>query len=263
MKRLQSRYWLDNQDVINLGDYITELLLQALGYKFVRYPHPEAANQGECLFCIGTTLCSRWIRDIPTPDRVVIWGAGYWGDEQVKALLPRLDIRMVRGPITRQFVGKDVPIGDPGLLLPLFFPASALRNQKVLAVPHCNNLAAYAKKERSLPGGTEICSCMVKKSNWWERAGMILAAEFVITNSLHTAILRQAYGLPWAFWLHRQDSWDKPVKWYDWFGSLGLPAPQPSRDLDGCRRWWETVGKFGQSPPLEPMLKVFPYPRNW
>jgi hypothetical protein len=80
--------------------------------------------------------------------------------------------------------------------------------------------------------------------------------KFVLTGSLHGAILAQAYGVPWAAY---DDGYvDVPEKWYDWADYLRIRIAFVS-DLRTGLDWWRATGHCGQLRDTAPLLAAFPY----
>jgi hypothetical protein len=90
----------------------------------------------------------------------------------------------------------------------------------------------------------------------WELVDLIAGASFVLTGSLHAAILAQVYGVPWAVF---DDGYiDFPPKWEDWCAYLGI-RPSYVKSLAEGRQWWNDVGVLGQIRGLRRLLASFPY----
>jgi len=92
----------------------------------------------------------------------------------------------------------------------------------------------------------------------WRAVERIAGAAFVLTGSLHGAILAQAYGVPWAAY---DDGYiDAPAKWQDWAAYLGVRLAFVA-DLAAGQQWWQSEGNRGALRDLEPLLAAFPYPQ--
>jgi hypothetical protein len=90
----------------------------------------------------------------------------------------------------------------------------------------------------------------------WDTVHRIAGASFVLTGSLHGAIIAQAYGVPWAAF--DDGCIDTPVKWRDWAEYLGISmAFTPT--LEAGRHWWTQEGRRGRIRDLVPLLASFPY----
>jgi hypothetical protein len=115
-------------------------------------------------------------------------------------------------------------------------------------------------------GCDELLSARVWQRGRWHRrtaatplevVDRIAGAGFVLTGALHGAIVAQAYGVPWAPWTGTRI--DCPAKWLDWAAYLDIEHAHVSDRRSG-EIWWERHGSSGQTLPLEPLLKAFPYP---
>jgi hypothetical protein len=85
---------------------------------------------------------------------------------------------------------------------------------------------------------------------------VIAGADFVLTGSLHGAILAQAYGIPWAAY---DDGYvDVPAKWLDWAAYLGIRI-QFVDSLRQGQQWWLAKGRHGRVRELDSLLQAFPY----
>jgi len=259
--KLQGRYWRDNEDIVNLGDYVTELLLQAFGYEYVSYPAPEpVANPGECLFAVGTLLDADWFQRVP--GKIVVWGSGYWGDPRFALRqLRNCRITAVRGPLTRRELNiREVAMGDPALLLPHFYALEREFHAPVLYVPHFHNYSEENIQQRlEATHADEFLSVRVRRSKCLTVLKRLVSAKFVLTNSLHAAILAQAYETPWALCLSGNDALNLPLKWLDWFEYLGTPLHAVPNLTEGLK-WWEHTGQHLAIPSLQPLATAFPYP---
>ena len=122
----------------------------------------------------------------------MIWGSGllrgkdrYWWSS-----LRKLDIRAVRGPLTRQALlknGYDCPeiYGDPAILMPLFYqPVDQVKRYAFRVVPHMVFGSAYPN----------VLS--PHTADWKAFIDGLVQSELVISSSLHGIILAEAYGVP-------------------------------------------------------------------
>lgn len=198
----------------------------------------------------------------------------------------------VRGPRTSEglHLSSRIALGDPALLLPYLIPLSAAPHGRTVAMPHCSRLTAMTASQRRIQTGCdEVLSPMVLRSpgdktfwrtsfkdlfgllksqtcygtrthNLWGVLGRIAGAGFVLTGSLHGAILSQAFGVPWA--AYHDGYMDAPAKWTDWAAYLGIDI-KLVRTLKDGRDWWQEHGSHGHIRDLMPLLESFPYgPHN-
>jgi len=280
-------YWLENAVVKNLGDYLAAIVLDALGYRCVNrgYPDPQVRNPGRCLLAIGSVLCNYTFGQIS--ESVDVWGCGWRGTPLSAAVVGRMQIHAVRGPRTATGLGlpANTPLGDPALLLPQLKAMSITHHGRTLVAPHFFRIDQIGAIQRcKLTGCDELLSIRVIGTPspglrilprglpemvraWvqlgipvrtaWQAIHRIAGAAFVLTGSLHGAILAQAYGVPWAAF---DDGYvDVPEKWYDWADYLGVQIRFVSTLAEGAQ-WWQTEGRNGAIRDLAPLLSAFPYP---
>ncbi|HWG42395.1 MAG TPA: Coenzyme F420 hydrogenase/dehydrogenase, beta subunit C-terminal domain [Gemmataceae bacterium] len=263
---LLSAYWRDHAEVVNFGDYITEILIHHFGYEFVSFT--QAASQvrlerfGPTLLIIGSLLDGFWPRRIRGPK--IIWGCGSHGDPNFIPLLSqeRFYFCAVRGPATARECGlpASMPLGDPGFTLPLFFPVNKKEEyNKVIYVPHWENMATGPGDAEKVKADLFV-SVMTKREDWWDRLTRIVSAKFVLTNSLHTMIVAQAYGVPWALTLPPNAKLNMPRKWEDVFEYLSIAGRvRAVQNYHEGLLWWDSVGRHARVRDLKPMLKAFPF----
>ncbi len=87
---------------------------------------------------------------------------------------------------------------------------------------------------------------------------MLAGAHFVLTGSLHGAILCQAYGTPWA--AYEDHGIDAPAKWQDLAALLDIDIALV-RTVAAGEAWWDRTGQWARPPELEPFRAAFPYPK--
>lgn len=185
-------------------------------------------------------------------DGDIVWGAGLHTSDAIKAR--RLDVRAVRGPLTRQILyrqwGIDCPevYGDPALLTPDLFPEWRPMPVKgrIGLVPHLKNRKKYC----DLP---DHIALILPTRRPEEVLPEILRCELIISGSLHGLIIAEAYGIP-ARWFP-DDGGEPEFKYHDYYASTGR-TPHPARSL----RHAEALG--GQLPGVMPektmLLGTFP-----
>ena len=242
-------------------------------------------NVGRCLLPIGSLLSNGQLSRIR--EAVDVWGCG-WGGERVDAQwLTNVNFHAVRGPRTvREFgLAPDIPLGDPALLLPKLCPHPIFAHKRTLVIPHflrTFEISSLARCQQS--GCDELLSTQVVRS-WlapqgilppealsllrakfqlgieiptpWQAIDRIAGASFVLTGSLHGAILAQAYGVPWA--AYNDGYVNLPEKWVDWGEYLGVPI-EFATTLEQGQQWWERSGQHGRVRPLYPLMAAFPLP---
>ena len=132
------------------------------------------------------------------------------------------DVRFwcVRGPVTAKLAGLDasMAITDGAILTPLVdgFPKAATGGGGTVMVPHHESL--------DYPGWDEVAArtgytLVDPRTPTRDVVAKLAAAELVLTESLHGAILADSYGVPWiAFSTLKTFS---GTKWVDWTMSIG------------------------------------------
>lgn len=285
--QLSGYYWREHALIGNLGDALTPLLLQGLGYNLVSQSATGARlhNPGRCLLVIGSLLAESNLAVLQSPADV--WGCGWRGVCLPAPVRDRLRIYAVRGPQTAAGLGlpATIPLGDPALLLPKLAPRPIAQHGRSVVVPHLHRTHCLAARARCrLTGCDEMVATQVfqrqgiGQAGWrrqalvlgklWLRQGVrlyttwsaierIAGARFVLTGSLHGAILAQAYGVPWAAY---DDGYiDVPSKWTDWAAYLGVQI-QFVTTLAAGQQWWQSTGQWGVVRDLNQLLAAFPYP---
>jgi hypothetical protein len=289
MDSLRCYYWGEDRPVVNLGDLLVPYILRALGYKCVPCrgrDAPHAVNPDRCLIVIGSLLTKRWVERIGCP--LDVWGCGWLG----KALAPSADADLrffaVRGPQTAAGLGlpPQIALGDPALLLPQLWPLKAVPHHRTVVIPHFSRLTAIRAAGRRKQTGCEtVLSPMVfrplrsqtlgsfrlsksagivgasalkgiRTHGFWHALRVIAGADFVLSGSLHGAILSQAFGVPWA--AYADGYLDAPAKWTDWAAYLGIDI-ELVQTIKGGREWWRDSGCHGRTRDLKPLLHAFPY----
>ena len=267
----------------NLGDALTPVVLAALGYRCVsRESRQPVVNGDRCLFAAGSLLDDRFLGLVE--GTVDVWGSGATGTQIAPDHRARLRIHAVRGPLTAAALdlGGEVPLGDPALLLRDLRPPRRPAHGRTLVMPHFERAWSLSARRRRLQTGCEgVLSARVRARPSLSRrhlrslAGVararlalgiattsvdtaierIAGCGFLLTGSLHGAILAQAYGVPWAAF---DDGFvSMPFKWHDWGRYLGVRVGFVSTLAEGWD-WWRSQGRRGRLRDLEPLVGALP-----
>lgn len=228
---------------INFGDALFPLICQKIIGKPLKpvgrfYPFPKLLAGGSILHFAGWGDC--------------LWGVGL-RDSNLTTLPRFVDIRAVRGPITRAFIKKkkiscpDI-FGDPALLIPKLFPEWIKRPQlgRIGFVPHYRSQDQF----HNLPPHIK----MIRPTQSPEKVIQnILQCNLVISGSLHGIIVAEAFGIP-ARWLPDQNG-EPTLKFNDYYESTNRIAV-PARSLS------DAENRGGQSGivdfNLDALLASFP-----
>lgn len=179
---------------VNFGDYISLVLVERIvGHHIETSLGLQPPKHQQRLFAVGSILAK-------AADGDIIWGSGVSGKRLKKEdyhVKTHLDIRAVRGPLTRQFLIHTFNIpcpevyGDPALLFPFFFPEfkkSKKPKYEYIIIPHYTEQKLFPKKlYKNVVYPTEPWELVIKK---------ILDSKFVISSSLHGLIVAEAYKIP-------------------------------------------------------------------
>jgi hypothetical protein len=201
-------------EIHNFGDYLGPFIYQQVtgrDYQFttdLTKPH---------LMIAGSILQH-------ANSKTTVLGCGFGNATQKVTGKPKLKI--IRGPLSGKMLVEQGfkptwQLGDPGLVLPYIYNPTVEKQYKLLTVPHYVDFPHITVDHKvDLTGNIKG---IIRK---------ILAAEKVITSSLHGLIVAHAYGIP-ALWVEFSD---KVVgggfKFRDYFASVDL---KPYKPLD-CRQ---------------------------
>jgi succinoglycan biosynthesis protein ExoV len=150
----------------------------------------------------------------------------------------------VRGPISARVLGlePDAALTDGAILVPGTpgFPERATGDGATLVIPHFETIAHPGWDAVARLTGYEVLD---PRDDPAPVVARIARARLVLTESLHGAILADAYGVPWlAFGTSRNFG---ATKFVDWRASLGesftftpVPPPDASMQLQHGRPIW-------------------------
>jgi len=238
------------RDFINFGDKLAEVLVERIVGKKIAVNHKKRILNVKQLFAIGSVLSFAATND-------VVWGAAINGRllDKKYYFFSKLDVRALRGPLTRQYLIDNFGIvapeiyGDPALLFPYLFPEfqkSSNPSNDYIIIPHYSEEYLFPKEE--YPNAvypTEPWDVVIQK---------ILDSKFVISSSLHGLILAEAYGIP-ARQLYITDN-EPLFKYQDYYLGSGRMNFQPAISI-------EDALKMGGEPPiqcdLQKLMDVFPF----
>ena len=197
------------------------------------------------LFSVGSVLHY-------AADGDVVWGSGVNGKVPIdRYQFHSLDVRAVRGPLTRDFLrrrGVEVPeiYGDPALLLPDLIPE--LRRWAsdpafdVTYVPNLNDFRTR-RQRNALDPRSPLATCLER----------IARSRLVVGSSLHALIVAEALGIPAR---GIRSSVEHELKYADYYLGTGRGNFALAGSVD------EAI-EMGGEPPLDwsasDLLRAFPY----
>jgi pyruvyltransferase len=234
-------YWWQSNPP-NFGDHLSKIIVEKMLGRPVT--HGSLKSQDQLLFAAGSIL--HYARDGD-----VIWGSGFRENPLEENRFHRIDVRAVRGPVTRNYLlqmGIPCPevYGDPAVLTAYLFPE--FKKEKpvydYIIIPNIGEKDCFTLyKNVVLP--IEPWDVIIKK---------MLKSRLVISSSLHGIIVAESYGVPARLlkmtWLERL------IKYEDYYQSTGRP------DFKYATSVQEALQMGGEKPAvidLQPILNSFPY----
>lgn len=199
-KRKLKSYWWRGEGFTNFGDEIGHLILEKLGYEIEWAPVTEAD-----IVTTGTVLN---VANFHCKQDLAVWGSGLGNPADIS----RFRILALRGQLTAQ--GMDVPLGDPALLVPRFWPPYPKR-YKIGLVRHYVDQTEYPFEAEEIDPTLPVDEVLKKISQ----------CDFIVSSSLHGCIVAKAYGIPYMRLFH-PDVIAGDFKFTDFLTSLDRPLSQ-------------------------------------
>lgn len=197
----------------NFGDDLNAWLWDEL------LPGFRDMDPGVTLVGVGTILNKDL--DLPSTKKLVVGsGCGYGN-------LPEFDdedgwdIRCVRGPKTAKQLGLDPELGvlDPAMMIPLLpeFAGIEKSADSVIFIPHHSTAERHPWSDVLRGSGIDFTS---PRGEAKEVIRKIAGARLVLAESMHAAILADAFRTPWVP-VSLSDTFNH-FKWNDFAQSLGI-----------------------------------------
>lgn len=211
----------------NFGDLLTPILYQKIhGTPLCRLSRGGGSSiraPRKWLLGVGSIFTHRCL------DGAMVWGTGYIPKGDIQGTPAA--IRCLRGPLTAEALTKNgVPIttnvfGDPGLVLPKFFPPANERVYEFGVVPHLEDLDHPAVQSLKEYPGCKVVNLGRPPKVVIEE---ITSCERILSSSLHGLVAADAYGIP-SLWIELSDKvWGNGFKFYDYYESLGVRNVKPT-----------------------------------
>ena len=194
------------------------------------------------LIGVGSILNTRIL---PESARYLVLGSGSgFGELPDVADASRWDVRFVRGPMTARNLGLDATASatDPAAMISRLPDFASAERSGTAFIPHCHSDASrfYAWPRICEAAGLAYISPRADSATVIRAIGR---AERVITESMHGAIMADAFRIPWLP-VAQLDTFNY-FKWQDWAASLKLdisiarlPAVQTLRPKHAGLRSW-------------------------
>ncbi len=246
------RYWRPLDGRRNFGDelgrVVTTLMLARQGLTV------EDESRRSChLLSVGSILHF-------AQDGDVVWGSGRNGKiDADKHLCRELDVRAVRGPLTRAFLtecGVACPeiYGDPALLLPGLLPLRrAEPKHEIGFVPNLNDLRhGVVMPDEIARLGMHLISPYLP---WRQAIEQILSCRAIVSSSLHGVVIAEAYGIDAC--LVKLSEHELPFKYQDYFAGTQRPDQYIADTIEAARSALGTLPRLSFDP--KPLMEAFPY----
>ncbi|WP_189690564.1 polysaccharide pyruvyl transferase family protein [Pseudorhodoferax aquiterrae] len=238
--------WSPSSGHRNFGDHLARVLVTKI---LADHGHviEESVPAPRRLLTIGSVVHFGRTGD-------VVWGSGVNGKatDDTHHRYADLDVRAVRGPLTREFLmqrGIDVPeiYGDPALLLPHVFPGRfrADPRKRYAVVPNLHDLKKLQEEK--------VQHLVSPLDSWNNCVKQILQAELVISSSLHGIVIAEAYGIPARY--VRYTETEKPFKYNDYMMGTGRAEMEAAKSIEEAL---EMGGMAGPRFDPKPLLDAFP-----
>jgi pyruvyltransferase len=239
-------YYWQQPHFVNFGDFLSVKVVERMTNSPVRIYKKKPNFYEKKLLAIGSILYFAAEGD-------VIWGSGINGKKPNKSdySFSNLDIRAVRGPLTRQFLYDNFQIecpeiyGDPALLIPYLFPEFEKAPN-----PTYDHLIIIHFSETHLFPRCEDSNIVYATDPWNEVIQKILNSKFVISSSLHGVIVAEAFNIPAK--LLRITETEPPFKFIDYYAGTGRSSFQFATSV-------EEALAMGGEPPFECDLEALYY----
>lgn len=237
--RVNLDYWKESK---NLGDAISPLI--------VEHVLEEAGFSFEAEVCETRHLCAVGSVITAGAQDATIWGSGILNPKLLYRVKGRkLDVRAVRGPVTRALLmeyGYRVPAvyGDPAVFMSeIYQPKAEKKTHYYGFVIHKDGSARFGNVE-NLPRSHKFIE--IKTEDYRRFIDELTSVECVVSTSLHGIILAETYGVP-AILMMPECDFMKYEDWYEATGRSTYPIaeslsdldviePPPVPNLDGMRR---------------------------
>ena len=256
-------YWKKGQNIQNFGDYLSEY--------FVRYLFFGPAPIKHRFHLIGSVISEDYIIsklqepvDSAPGGKTVFWGCGLRNKNNLpEALRERAIILAVRGPLSRDALElpNTVPAADPALVLPFIYRPTIDESyeNKCVCMPHFHD----KRTDEELLSASG-CDAIIRPNMTPELREIekiidsLFSAKFVLTASLHGAVVAAAYGKPFSYWNNGRI--DVPFKWHDFAASISMQTRFLSNIQEGQDYYLRNIEGKILIPPLWPLLAVAPFP---
>lgn len=179
----------------NFGDEFPKDLIPAI---FHRRIIPQSNVKNVDLLSVGSVLFE--LPNIQSHKKVYCWGSGFISNESIENEIEnqkKVNFVAVRGKYTltriKSAQNKPIPLGDPGILANLVYPASPQKLHKVGVVPHYIDANHPIVEKLRQDKRFFIIDPLDPPALV---ANQISSCDFILSSSLHGLIFADSYGIP-------------------------------------------------------------------
>lgn len=219
--RVNLGYWSESP---NLGDAISPVVVNHLLKSKGLSLDTEIAGRRH-LYAVGSVITAG-------AQDCTVWGSGILNPKLLyRVSKRRLDIRAVRGPVTRSLLmeyGYEVPsvYGDPAVFLPeIYSPTEVSKECRYGFVVHKDGSSRFSNAD-NLKGGHKFID--IKTTDYRKFVDELVSVECVISTSLHGIILAESYGVPAILMMPKRDF----MKYEDWYEATNRATHPVALSLD-------------------------------
>lgn len=174
--------------------------------------------QKRILFSIGSILDH-------SNKNIDVWGAGFQNEGETCKGGRFYAVRGKKSLLRLQELGYvqpngDIAIGDPAILLPLFYKPTVAKKYDLGIVAHSADfeyLTTVLGNNRIIPVETDDIESFANDLNECKK---------ILSTSLHGLIIAHSYGIP-AIWIKKNWVGSDGFKFYDYFSSVGICDYKP------------------------------------
>lgn len=230
--------WKPSEDVRNFGDAVYELFLDKETLRTW-----EEDNE-HLHFPVGSVIANNHMEHALNANLTPYFhNCGYRGEELDPELLAKSKFDGVRGPHTREALLKH-GIDQPVTKDPVYQLADTYQpgppNGLAICVRHITDKTQKNLNTIHELGVDAMFSPKVDdETDMIEFVQKISGARFVLTGSLHAAIVAHSYGVPFA--LFGGSRVDCPPKWEDWLASVGVSKVEWVDNIRDGRQWYNSA----------------------
>lgn len=247
-------HWEKGEQVQNLGDFLSE-------YIHARHMGPPKENTPATVHLVGSVISDMFINRQKKRGRSIgFWSCGMRDTYCCEKHRDYATYFGVRGAYTAAALDlpKSKVVGDLGLLWPLIYPSKITRLKgRFITIPHFHDKRDN-QEILDYYGGNSILRTNVDNS--YDAVDSFIdeltSASFILTASLHGAILAYAYGIPFA--LLNSGAIDCPFKWVDFMSTTGMTT-HFVRNLDEGLIWAEKNKIPKQHFDLKSLIESCPF----